>query len=241
LKTENYRKVQLFEIFETGKKRLRSAGGPPAIAGQRPALPVHSCGYLPHVEGAEYQVITYRLADSLPRDVVKCFANEIHKKQQRREQIENYVDAGYGKCWLARHDIAQLVITNWQYFNGERYDLIAYVVMPNHVHVLIRVYDGVRLSDIVHSWKSFTAKAIVNSLKDAGESPALPIWQPEYWDRYIRDQAHFENAVDYIHQNPVKAGLVSFAEKWPWSSAAMFSLAGGTARSESLERGTACP
>jgi REP element-mobilizing transposase RayT len=167
-------------------------------AGQRPAFPVHSRGYLPHVEGAEYQVITYRLADALPRDVVKRIADESHKKQQRREQIEHYLDAGYGKCWLARPGIAQLVITNWQYFNGERYDLVAYVVMPNHVHVLIRVYDGMRLSDIVHSWKSYTAKAIATCLKDAGEPPALPIWQQEYWDRYIRNQNHFDQAVRNI-------------------------------------------
>lgn len=177
----------------------------------------HSRGYLPHIEGAEFQMITYRLADALPKEVVQGLS-EGCSGETRRKKIESYLDSGYGKCWLAIPEIAELVIDNWFYFDGKRYDMIAYVVMPNHVHVLIRVYSKVSLSKIVHGWKSYTAKRIAAFVKEAGEPPALPVWQAEYWDRYIRNQHHFDRAIEYIHQNPVNAGLAQTAEAWPWSS-----------------------
>ena len=186
-------------------------------AGEPPALPsVHSRGYLPHIEGAEYQMITYRLADSLPKDVLDSMKDETNT-QKRREQIESYLDAGYGGCWLEMSQVAQVVIENWLHFDGEKYKIIAYVVMPNHVHILIQVFKGVLLSSIVHSWKSYTSKAIMKLVvENAGEPPVLPIWQAEYWDRYIRNQKHFDAAIEYINQNPVKAGLVQKPEQWLW-------------------------
>jgi REP element-mobilizing transposase RayT len=80
--------------------------------------------------------------------------------------------------------------------------------MPNHVHVLIEQAGGFRLGDIIHAWKSFTAK---QANKHLGRTGAF--WAPDYFDRYIRDQAHFDVAVHYIHENPVKAGLVARAEE----------------------------
>jgi len=95
-----------------------------------------------------------------------------------------------------------------------RYHLLAWVVMPNHVHVLIEVIQGYPLGDVIHSWKSFTAK---QANKILGKTGAF--WQRDYFDRFIRDEAHFANVVNYIHHNPVKAGLVRRAEDWPFSSA----------------------
>ena len=86
--------------------------------------------------------------------------------------------------------------------------------MPNHVHVLIDVRSGHPVPRIVHSWKSFTAKEIGRIADVQGR-----LWQPDYWDRAIRDEAHFAAAVDYILQNPVAAGLVEREEDWPWSGA----------------------
>ena len=91
--------------------------------------------------------------------------------------------------------------------------------MPNHVHILIRVFENQRLSQIVQRWKSYTAKKILTALSAVGEITQAPIWQAEYWDRYIRNQNHLNAAINYIHQNPVKAGLVKNAEDWPWSTA----------------------
>ena len=200
------------------------------------AMGWHSRGYLPHYDQDNaYQMITYRLADSLPASILgsaggspaECSndtqsAEEIKQaKTIRRKKIEAYLDAGYGSCLLKQLPIAELVIGNWYFFDGKRYDLIAYVVMPNHVHLLIKTYQGWSLSDVLHGWKSYTSKEIKKLLRCAGEPPALPakIWQEEYWDRVIRNEAHFNNAVNYIHSNPVKAGLCQQAEDWKWSSA----------------------
>ena len=137
--------------------------------------------------------------------------------------IEKFLDEGYGSCILKSAEVARILIDNWYYFDKQNYDLIAYVVMPNHVHVLIKTYENKTLSQIVHSWKSYTSKEILKLLSrdlNAGEPPALPakIWQDEYWDRFIRDQNHFNKVVDYTHSNPVKAGLVASGQEWPWSS-----------------------
>jgi REP element-mobilizing transposase RayT len=86
--------------------------------------------------------------------------------------------------------------------------------MPNHVHVLIQLREGYPMHKIIHSWKSFTANEANKLLGLKG-----PFWYHEYYDRFIRDQRHFDNAVRYIHENPVKAGLVEKPEDWPFSSA----------------------
>lgn len=84
--------------------------------------------------------------------------------------------------------------------------------MPNHVHVLVKLaHESPSLSSIVHSWKSYTAKQINQQLGRTG-----PLWMRDYFDRYIRDDAHLHACVEYIRQNPVKAGLVHKAEEWPW-------------------------
>ena len=84
--------------------------------------------------------------------------------------------------------------------------------MPNHVHVLIEVMPGHPLLRIVHAWKSYTAKAISRIVGKRA------IWQPDYWDRAIRDERHYGRAIAYIEENPVRAGLVEAAARWPWSS-----------------------
>lgn len=196
-------------------------------------------GYLPHRDDPELlQMVTYHLADSLPKDGVERLYQEIQslppEKQDihRRKQVEAWVDAGHGSCILRNPKIAALVIENWRRYTKDSYDLISWVVMPNHVHVLIRMNQGVSLAKIVQRWKGFTGKKI-NEFTGNAERPlgteegkakqtlGVPgrVWHREYWDRYIRDERHFRKAVEYIHQNPVNAGLVAKAEDWPWSSA----------------------
>ncbi len=82
------------------------------------------------------------------------------------------------------------------FHDGQQYDLVAFVVMPNHVHILIKLKEGYELTAIMRSLKSFTAKEINKNEKKSG-----PIWQSESYDRLIRDQKHFENAVRYIIAN----------------------------------------
>lgn len=112
--------------------------------------------------------------------------------------------------------MATLLIDNWQYFQGKRYDLLAWVVMPNHVHLLIRPYPDASLSTIVQSWKGYTGRRIMEMSRAQGWGIDA-VWMREYWDRYIRDSNHL--AAADIHNNPVKAGLTPRADDWPWSSA----------------------
>ena len=116
---------------------------------------------------------------------------------------------------------ADCVVKTWQRFAGERYDLIAWVVMPNHVHVMIRAYESAALGKIVQSWKSYTGRRLAELGLGApgGGGTGTTIWMREYWDRFIRDEKHFHAASEYIHDNPVKAGLSKNPRDWPWSSA----------------------
>jgi putative DNA methylase len=179
----------------------------------------YSRGYLPHFDHPGLQqAITYHLADSLPASALKRM-EEMAKLQkdpdaELRCRIQKYLDAGYGACYLKEPRIAAMVEQSFMYFDEERYKLLAWVIMPNHVHVLIEMFSGSLLCDIIHSWKSFTAQEANKLLNRKGQ-----FWYREYYDRFIRDNNHFHRAVFYIHNNPVKAGLVSCPEDYPFSSA----------------------
>ncbi len=136
----------------------------------------------------------------------------------KRARVEEYLNAGHGACYLRQQQIAEIVENNWLHFDGKRYQLFAWVVMPNHVHVLIEIWEGHPLDKVIHSWKSYTATEANKLLKRKGA-----FWFPDYFDRYIRDGKHFANAIRYIHENPVAAGLVEKAEDWQFSSARLWS------------------
>ena len=175
---------------------------------------------LPHFDASLVtQAITYRLSDALPQQVAERLADELTPDDdpRYRRRIEAYLDAGHGCRCLTTPAIAQDLIATWQRFDGERYHLRAWVVMPNHVHVLITMIPGHTLGAIVQSWKSWTGKRIKAITKTV-------TWQRDYWDRFIRDNAHYAQAVSYIHDNPVKAGLCPAPEAWPWSSASPTTL-----------------
>ena len=197
-----------------------SAGVSPAFNTNNNASPTqkgwYSRGYLPHVDvPGLFQSITFRLADSLPHDVIERLAQEKLDDVERRKRIEALLDAGHGECLLQRRKVAEIVEDALLHFDGERYRLLAWCIMPNHVHALIETRAGHPLAKVVHSWKSFTAKEINKALGRSGA-----VWQREYFDRYIRDDRHMQAVVEYIEENPVKAKLVDRAEKWAFSSAA---------------------
>ncbi len=200
-------------------------------------------GYLPHHDAADLrQTITYHLADSLPATAATRIQAELaalpleQQDVERRKRLDDWLDAGHGSCILRHPDAAACIVDTWQRFARERYDLLAWVVMPNHVHLLIRVYPGAALGKIVKSWKSFTGRKIrelqeSQATRRAGArrsqemSTSARCWMREYWDRTIRYERHFQAALNYIHANPVKAGLVSLPEDWEWSSARPVNLA----------------
>jgi len=100
------------------------------------------------------------------------------------------------------------------YFDNEKYKLISWVIMPNHVHFLLRPFENHKLEKIIHSIKSFTAQKANQILNRRGK-----FWQEEYFDRYIRNYEHFEKTINYIELNPVKAKLCEKPTDWKFSSA----------------------
>ncbi|HEY1052492.1 MAG TPA: transposase [Prosthecobacter sp.] len=178
--------------------------------------------YLPHweQEGCSY-FITWRLADSVDQDTLKAWKQErdvfftahprpwdeaiedaYHKQFTRR--MERWLDAGRGSCVLRDWRCREVVAEAFRHFEGVRYDLAAWVVMPNHVHAIVCPHAGRQLSQLLHSWKSFTAKKINESLGQRGT-----LWMDESFDHIIRDKASLERFVRYVRNNPVKAGLGS--------------------------------
>ena len=164
----------------------------------------HSRGYLPHFDSPDLiQAITFRLVDALPRHVVEALANDIEADADRRDRVEAFLNAGYGACYLADPRIGSLVEEAMLYWDMHRYRLLAWVVMPNHVHAVLETVEGHPLSEVLQAWKSYTAKAANRLLGRDGS-----FWHPDYFDRFIRDERHLARAVDYVHWNPVRAGLV---------------------------------
>lgn len=185
---------------------------------------VHCRGFLPHFDiECHYQMITYRLNDSLPKNILEELREKDAADVEYRKKIEDLLDAGMGSCILKIPEIAEMIIENWNYFDKKKYDLIAFVVMSNHVHILIKSYKEISLSEVIHSWKSYTSKKFKGILEavnyNSNDIEGNDIrWRRDYWDRYIRDEQHFISAVNYIHNNPVKAGMCSSPEEWPFSS-----------------------
>ena len=201
---------------------------------------VRQGAYLPHwTKDATYNAVVFRLADSLPASVVEAYREERElvlraARQENREltdlerealqrlfseRVERTLDAGVGSCWMRTPEIADLVESALRHFDGVRYDLLAWCVMPNHVHVLVRPKGGYQLAAVLHSWKSFTAHRANRSLGTSGE-----FWQPEYYDHLIRDAEELRRQADYIWRNPEAAGL----PEWRWRGISVWEADGGT-------------
>ena len=188
----------------------------------------HSRGYLPHFDGGTIpQTVTFRLADALPKVVLDRWENElatmpeVRASAERRQRIEHYLDSGAGECWLSQPRVAEAVENALLFFDGQRYGLEAWVVMPNHVHALFTAMAGHTFSEILHSWKSYTSNEANRLLGKAGG-----FWYPDYYDRFVRNAEHFARAIDYIEMNPVAAGLCLRPEDWPYGSARLRRSAG---------------
>ncbi len=183
--------------------------------------PWRSRGYLPHFEEpGRVQNIIFRLADSLPREFLDRCEQELLSLPPDRRQIEKekriakMLDRGAGECHLRDPRVASLVEKALLFYDTERYKLLCWCIMPNHVHAMIETFELYGLAAILHSWKSYTSNEANEILGRRGT-----LWQREYYDRFIRDDDHYAKAFHYIEDNPMKAGLVARAEDWRWGSA----------------------
>jgi REP element-mobilizing transposase RayT len=207
------------------KKKSRQGAGDPIRGNMKEWF---SRGYLPHRDKTGLvQHVTFHLADSIPqksRDRLKLdmqiLENELSKENadnktrkhriavEKLKRIHELLDAGHGECHLRNPHYAKIVRDALLKFDGDRYNLKTWCIMPNHVHVLMGCND-VSEAKIVHSWKSYTALAINRELNRNGH-----FWHREYFDRFIRDKKHLALVIEYIEMNPVKAGLVKNREDW---------------------------
>lgn len=196
----------------------------------------HHRDHLPHLkrEGASY-FVTFRLAGTLPSEVLvrlkqereKIIAHALaanrpltwHEQEELYQwyssKVDAYLDAGKGECWLRDLGIARLVSDALKFHAGQRFDLLAWVIMPNHVHVVVRPLGKWTLSKILQSWKGFSAHEANRRLDRVGKS----FWQPESYDHLIRNDEDLHRCCHYTTMNPVNAGLCRSAEDWRWSSA----------------------
>lgn len=197
---------------------------PPGFQGLRDdvALEFYQ-GTLPHwrQSGATY-FVTFRLGDSLPTERLRALralkkrweATHPPPRSQKdledfaREamsRLERWLDQGMGTCLLKLRDVASLVANALHELDGSSHELGCYVVMPNHVHLIVRplMPKEVPLESLLKQWKGSSAREI-NLLRDTKGS----LWQPESFDRIVRDEEHLYRAIQYIASNPAKAGIL---------------------------------
>ena len=198
----------------------------------------HERGYLPHCDfSGLVQFVTFRLADSMPASRRGEWEHllAIEDLREKRIKLEEYLDRGAGECHLRDPRIAKLCEEALRFFHGERYELLAWCVMANHVHVLVHLWQT-PLVKMVQSWKrhvatqaeaylaerrSPTRRVLAEDTNAPARRAALQTlrWEREYWDTFMRNEAQEKTAVRYIENNPVKAKLCRAPAEWLFSSA----------------------
>jgi REP element-mobilizing transposase RayT len=180
------------------------------------SLVIHR-GKLPHwrQEGAIY-FVTFHLADSLPQTKLEWLRREKelwlrlnpepHSRTQREdynrrfaETVDRWLDSGYGRCILAQPDCKAIMESSLTHFDGVRYELGEFIVMPNHVHVIVAPIGANQLTRILHSWKSFSAHQFNRVLRSTGH-----IWHRESFDHIVRSAENLAKFEAYIRNNANK-------------------------------------
>ena len=177
-----------------------------------PFAPIRSRGELPHFykEGCTY-FVTFRL-----RDAVTPAATASGGRRRTAEEIAAASEPPLrlGSCLLADPRAATIVGDALTFFDGERYHLHAWCVMPNHCHAVYTPLGESVPEDIHHSWKSFTAHRINRLLRRRG-----PLWERESFDHLVRSVEDADRFVRYVEENPIAADLCRRPEDWPYGSA----------------------
>jgi len=180
----------------------------------QPFVDGRSRGDLPHLHksGGTY-FVTFCLNDVAHR---KALERRFRDGERAPDDVARYSEPGpsEGSCVLGVAENARIVESAMSFFQGVRYALHAWVVMPNHAHVVVTPSEGHGLSEILHSWKSFSANRINAYLGRSGR-----LWQEESFDHVIRSEEDLVKFIDYTENNPVAARLCDSPENWPYSSA----------------------
>lgn len=155
---------------------------------------------LPHwTEANGIYAVTMRLADSLPQHTL---VGQSEESTLGLPAVESLLDEALGECWLARPEVGKIVADALRYFDGSRYRLLAWAIMPNHLHVVLKPLRAFELAQILHSFKRFTAMEANKTLDREGS-----FWQSESYDHLIRDADDLINQSRYAFENPERAGF----------------------------------
>ncbi len=174
------------------------------------AIEMHGVS-LPHWQQEDViYFLTWRLADSIPKAIleriVKQSENGIDDNAIGRErflQIEKYLDRGEGRCLLKRLENRVILKELFDAGNGKAYQLHGYVIMPNHVHLLMRLKnENASVVSCIKGWKGRSSNKL-----NASNGLSGRVWQRGYWDRIVRDYSHWQRCLRYIRMNPIKARL----------------------------------
>jgi putative DNA methylase len=173
-------------------------------------------GYLPHFDAPNVtQFVTFTLDDAFPVCRRREWEPILKEPDQslRRRKLEAWLDRGHGECWLRRPEVAARVEEILRAEDGRTYRLQSWVVMPNHVHLVVDVWQK-PLCQLLHEWKGSSAHDANQVVGRRGR-----FWQKETFDTLIRDSDHLARAIHYTEHNPTKAALVRAITQWHWSSA----------------------
>lgn len=200
---------------------------PPGRPPVNPApLPQGNTTKTPSSPVSTYWVI-FRLADALPPDLVTAVRAEVEEanraeggdetSQRRRmaQRLEAELDAGHGDCWLRDEQVARLVQSALQAGHGRRYTLRAWSILPNHLHVVFTVNDGVDAGAMVRDWRSYTTSQ-VNLALDRG---AVELWDRMPYLRALEDEGEVMRRIRNVEFRAVNAKLCRRPRDWRWSSA----------------------
>jgi REP element-mobilizing transposase RayT len=184
---------------------------------------------LPHrLPPGELIFITFRLAGSLPQEVLAQLQNEARLLQQgcgpdptaqyaERKKYFGRFDAllsstGHGRTWLRQPEVAAIVAQALHHPDGKGHDLRCYCIMPNHVHLVVRLpIEALPLTKTLQLLKGYSGRQANRLLGLSGA-----FWQAESYDHVVRP-GELERIINYVLNNPVKAKLVDDWEKWPYS------------------------
>lgn len=192
--------------------------------------------HLPHIQPRNgVFFVTTRLAGSLPKQIVQQLKIEYQLERSALERLESkdqevaiarrkcfrayfnkfdqlLDDYSEGPTWLKKKEIAKIVHNAFLYFDNERYKMVCFTIMSNHVHLVLYQLDRV-LFRIMQSLKRYSGREANKVLGRTGHS----FWQDESFDRLVRDLDEFRHWVTYTMNNPVEAGLCGHWRDWPYS------------------------
>lgn len=194
---------------------------PAGFRGLQPDLPIWRYQrHLPHWRqtGATY-FVTFRLADSIPQTQLLALrrwranwerehpeprseADWEHLAREITSQTERYLDEGYGECLLGTPKGLSLISDSLLKFQGTQYFTSCFVVMPNHVHLVIQPFEGFELETILKNAKGYVARQLNHQFGREGT-----VWAEESYDRIVRDEEHLWRVIQYLGRNPEMAGL----------------------------------